>query len=419
MDTPSASTQRKMAARPKAQQRRSLGRWIRRGFAAIFVVGIAALIVVAMLPKPVPVDLARASTGPLVVTVDDDGVARVKDRYVVSAPLSGSMARIELDPGDHVKQGDVLARIVPVTPALLDERSKTSAEARVSAALAAQQQAVSALERARAHYEFTKKDAERQSALFARGAVSSELHDQAVLAERTASADARSARFGVQVADYEVKMARAALGRLSKRDAGKQDQMTVPSPVSGRVLKVLHQSEGVVSAGTPLVEVGDPRALEIVVDVLTSDAVGIRPGARARIVEWGGAPLQARVRRLEPSAFTEVSALGVEEQRVNVVLDLDSPPAAWAALGDGYRVKAEIVVHDKPKALTVPASAVFRHDAGWAVFRAENGVARLSAVEIGLRTPHRAEVARGLSAGTRVVLHPSDRVHDGVRISPR
>jgi HlyD family secretion protein len=217
-----------------------------------------------------------------------------------------------------------------------------------------------------------------------------------------------------------VQMARAALGRLSKgRGAGREEQMTVPSPISGRVLKVLHKSEGVIAAGTPLVEVGDPGALEIAVDVLTSDAVGIRPAARASIEEWGGPPLSARVRRVEPSAFTRISALGVEEQRVDVVLDLDSPRQAWSALGDGYRVRASIVVRDKASALTVPASAVFRHDSGWAVFRADSGVARLVPVEIGLRTPHRVEITAGLEEGAGVVLHPSDRVKDGVKVARR
>jgi HlyD family secretion protein len=401
-------------------RRRSLERWIKRAFGVLVLVGLAALIVVALLPKPVAVDVAPATQGPMRVTVDEDGTTRVKDRYVVSAPLRGSLQRLELRPGDAVKLGGTLARMVPMAPALLDERTRGSAEARVAGALAAQRQARALADRARAHQDFVKKDTERQRTLFDKGVTTREALDQAELSERTASADVDSAKFGTQVADYEVQMARAALGRLSKQaKPGGEEQMLVTSPVDGRVLKVLHQSEGAVQAGTPLVEVGDPKALEIVVDVLTSDAVNVRSGAEASIVEWGGAPLQAWVRTVEPSAFTRISALGVEEQRVNVLLDPSGPAAAWAPLGDGYRVKAQIVTNQKSGALQVPSSAVFRHDAGWAVFRAVDAVARLTPVELGLRTQRDVEVVGGLGAGERVVLHPSDRIRDGVKLQIR
>lgn len=415
--TPAPAPVANAFSKPK---RRSLERWIKRAFAILTLVGLAALIVIALLPKPVAVDVAPVAKGPMRVTVDEDGTTRVKDRYVVSAPLSGALQRLELRPGDAVKQGATLARMVPMAPALLDERSRDSAQARVSGALAAQRQARALSDRARAHQEFVKKDVERQRTLFDKGVTTREALDQAELSDRTAAADVDSAKFGMQVADYEVQVARAALGRLSKQaKPGGEEQMMVTSPVDGRVLKVLHQSEGAVQAGTPLVEVGDPKALEIVVDVLTSDAVSVRSGSEASVVEWGGAPLQAWVRTVEPSAFTRVSALGVEEQRVNVVLDPSGPDQAWAPLGDGYRVKAQIVTHQKTDALQVPASAVFRHDEGWAVFRALNGVARLAPVELGLRTQRNVEVVSGLAEGDRVVLHPSDRIRDGVKIEIR
>jgi len=397
-----------------------LERFIKRAFLVLLAAGILGLIVVAMLPKPVAVDVATVVSEPMRVTVDEDGATRVKDRYIVSAPLSGSLARIELDPGDAVKQGDVLARVVPLTPALLDERTRVTAQARVSATLAAQRQARALLERAKAHKAFVAKDTQRNRSLFQAGSLPRESLDQAELAERTALADSESAKFGVQVADYEVQMAKAALGRLSKRRGSEpEEQMLVPSPVGGRVLKLLQKSEGAVQVGTPLIEVGDPKALEIVVDVLTSDAVNVRPGAKANIVEWGGQPLAARVRTIEPSAFTRLSALGVEEQRVNVVLDLEDPPEKWSSLGDGYRVKAQIVTHEKSGALQVPASAVFRHDSGWAVFKLEGRVARVAPVEIGLRTARNVEIARGIAEGERVVLHPSDRIRDGVKLELR
>lgn len=400
--------------------RRSLERWIKRAFLLALALGLGALLVVAMLPKPALVDVAVAERSLIRVTVDEDGMTRVKDRYVVSAPLTGSLGRIEHDPGDSVKQGDVLARIVPLQPALLDERTKTSAQARVAAALAAQRQARSHVERAVANREFVAKEVERQRTLADKGVTPRESVDQAELSERTAKADLESARFGAKVADYEVEVARAALGRLGKKQPpGAEEQLLVSSPVAGRVLKVLHKNEGVVQAGTPLVELGDPAALEIVVDVLTSDAVNVRPGAEAALTEWGGAPLAASVRTIEPSAFTRLSALGVEEQRVNVVLDPKGPTEPWAKLGDGYRVKAQIVTHQKLDALQIPASAVFRRDSGWAVFRVEGGLARLSPVQIGLSTQRRVEITEGLEPGARVVLHPSDRIHDGVKVKVR
>lgn len=419
--TPSSTPTDAPTTKPVPKKaRRSLERWIKRAFLVALALGLAALIAVAMLPKPALVDVAVAEKGVLRVTVDEDGMTRVKDRYVVSAPLTGSLGRIEHDPGDSVKQGEILARIVPLAPALLDERTKTSAEARVAATLAAQRQARAHVERATANKEFVAKEIERQRTLADKGVVPRETVDQAELSRRTAAADLDSARFGAKVADYEVEVARAALGRLGKRaKPGAEEQLLVSSPVAGRVLKVLHKNEGVVQAGTPLVEVGDPAALEIVVDVLTSDAVNVRPGSEAALLEWGGAPLSARVRIIEPSAFTRLSALGVEEQRVNVVLDPNGPPEPWLALGDGYRVKAEIVTHHEPDALQVPASAVFRRDSGWAVFRVDGEVARLVTVQIGLRTQRRVEITEGLAPGARVVLHPSDRIHDGVKVKVR
>ncbi|HEX8951648.1 MAG TPA: HlyD family efflux transporter periplasmic adaptor subunit, partial [Polyangia bacterium] len=213
----------------------------------------------------------------------------------------------------------------------------------------------------------------------------------------------------------EVEMAQAAVARMPGQKSG-GSQLDVPSPISGRVLKVLHKSEGVVQPGTQLVEVGDPAALEIAVDVLTSDAARIHPGAPATLDRWGGATLTGTVRRIEPSAFTRLSALGVEEQRVNLLVDLTSPPAAWAALGDGYRVEAHVEVWSAPDVLQVPTSALFRQDGGWALFRVDGGVAHLVPVEIGQRTAQRAEIVRGVAAGQRIVVYPSDRLRDGSKV---
>jgi HlyD family secretion protein len=393
-------------------------RWIKRGLLAAFALGGIALIVVALLPKPVPVDVVTVERGSMTVTVDEDGQARVKDRYVVSAPLSGRVARIELEAGDEVEQGDVLARIAPLDAPLLDERSRGTAEARVAASEAAKRQTAAQIQRAEAALAFAKGEAARYRELIANRAVTQQALEQALLNERTAAAELDSTRFAQRVADYELQMARAALGHLGRK-AGDSDQLLVPAPVTGRVLEVLNKSEGVVQPGTPLLELGDPNALELVVDVLTSDAVKIRPNARVTIDRWGGPAVEGRVRLVEPSAFTRLSALGVEEQRVNVVIDLVAPRESYRALGDGYRIEAHIVVWQSDDALRVPASAVFRHDDGWAVYRVDGTIARLSPVALGERNAREVQIVEGLEAGARVVLHPSDRVRDGVEVVAR
>ncbi|NUP12389.1 MAG: efflux RND transporter periplasmic adaptor subunit [Polyangiaceae bacterium] len=397
---------------------RTISRWLKRALLVALAVGGIAAIAKSLMPKPVPVDVATVANGPLTVTVDEDGKARVKDRYVVSAPLSGRLARIELDPGDEVKQGAILARIAPLAPPLLDARTKSTAEARVAASTAAKRQTAAQTDRATAALEFAKTESVRTRKLVETGAMTGQQLDQAMLAERTATADAESARFAQRVADYELQMAVATLGHLDKRkDDG--EQLDVPSPVDGRILNVLNRSEGAVQPGTALVEVGDPRALEIVIDVLTSDAVKIKPGALVTIDRWGGEPIEGRVRLVEPSAFTRLSALGVEEQRVNAVIDLAAPVEQWGTLGDGYRVEAHIRVWHDDAALKVPASAVFRHQDGWALYRVDGKIARLQPVTIGERTARDVQILQGMDAGMQVVLHPSDRVRDGVEIVAR
>jgi HlyD family secretion protein len=393
-------------------------RWAKR----LILIGLAAALIAAIvrawLPKPVPVETALVERGPLRVTVDEAGQAKIKDRYVVSAPLSGSIARIELEPGDEVERGQTLARILPVLSPLLDDRSKRSAQAQLAAALAAQKQSSAQIERARASLEFVEVDATRSKQLFEKGTIPRHDHEQALLRQRTSRAELDSARFGSRVADHEVEMARAALRRLST-SAAQGEQLDVPAPVGGRVLRVLQKSEGVVQAGQALVELGDPAALEIVVDVLTSDAVRTRPGASVIVERWGGAPLEGRVQRVEPSAFTRVSALGVEEQRVNVRIDLIEPRAKWRALGDGYRVEAQIVVWESDSVIAVPASAVFRHEGDWALYVVDGQRARLTRVTLGEGTPRQVQVLAGVEPGQQVVIHPSDRVREGVEVAPR
>jgi HlyD family secretion protein len=319
-----------------------------------------------------------------------------------------------------VKQGDVLARIVPLAAPLLDARSRKTAEAQVKASAAALRQANAAIERARVALTFARTQANRERELVKHGGTTQAAVERAELEQRSREADVTSAEFAARVASYEHQMAEAALGRHDARPgAALDDQMVLPSPIGGRVLKVFQESEGVVQAGAPLVELGDPEALEVVVDVLTSDAVQIAPGAAVTLERWGGAPLRASVRLVEPSAFTKLSSLGVEEQRVNAVIDLRDPYAQWSALGDGYRVEARIVAWRADEVLRVPSSAVFRHGEGWAVYVVEQGAARLTPVVLGRRSTLEAQVESGLAEGTPVVVHPGDRVRDGVRLAER
>lgn len=389
-------------------------KWVKRGVLVAIAAAAAVAAVLAWLPDPVPVDLVTAVRADLEVTVEEDGLTRVRERYVVSAPLAGNLLRVELDPGDSLAAGAAVARVVPLDPALIDRRSRAETEARLNAAVARQRQANAGADRARAARDAAIHEAERARGLVRSGAASTMDLDRAELAERLAHADASAANLERVVAAAEVASVRAALGRMARGD---REELLVTAPVAGRVLRLLRESEGPVAAGAPLIEVGDPRAMEAVIDVLSSDAARIRPGAPVAIEQWGGpVALTGRVRLVEPSAFTRISALGVEEQRVNVLVALDAPPPE---LGDGYRVEARIRVARVERALVVPAGAVFRDRQRWAVYAARDGRAVLLPIEIGERGGDLVEVTAGLSEGARVVLHPGDAVRDGVALAPR
>lgn len=404
-------------AQPAAKSRRKKNPWPKRVIVTALLLAAVAGVAFTMKPKPLDVEVAAARRGLLLVTVNEDGVARVTDRFVVSAPLSGNVARIELHAGDSVKQGDVVARILPLRAPLLDARSRSELEARVNASIAALAQSKAQIDRARVARDYAVEESENARKLEKTGTLSRQALDRALVDERSRAAELASSEFAARVAENELTMARAALGRMSASDAG--DQFEVTSPVSGRVLRVVQVSEGVVQAGTNLLEIGDPSALEIAVDVLTSDAVHVVPGAPVTIDEWGGAPLAATVRMIEPSAFTRLSALGVEEQRVNAVMDVVTPYESWKALGDGYRVAARIEVYRNEDSVMIPWSALFRRGQSWAVFTFEAGVARLRPLRIGRRNELDAEVLEGLDAGARVILHPSDKISDGALVATR
>ncbi len=384
--------------------------------------GVVAAIVYALAPRPLPVEVATAMVGSLEATVDEEGRTRIRERYVVSSPLIGRLRRIELDPGDPVAANEtVLAVIEPTDPDLLDARALAEAEARVRAEEAAVRKAGAAVERARAAFELAEQELARFIDASERDAANIRELDQTRTERRQAAEDLRSAEFGREIAEYELEAARSALlYARGETEGSDRARMSIVSPIDGVVLRVLRESMSIVEPGAALIEVGDPRDLEIVVDVLSTDAVRIRPGQRVVIEHWGGpAPLEAVVRRVEPSAFTKVSALGVEEQRVNVIADFITPADERTTLGDGFRVEARIVVWAADEVLQIPGSAAFRFGDGWAVFVLADGDARRRAVEIGQRGAGVVEVRSGLEPGDRVVRHPTDELVDGASVAER
>lgn len=400
--------------RHKHAARRIAMRWTKRIVLALVGLSAIGAIVYAMLPKPIVVDLGTVRRGGLAVEVAEDGRTRVRDRFVVLAPISGNLIRIVLDPGTSVAAGATLARIEPPDPAMLDPRSRTEATGRLASALARQRGADTAVARAKAARDGAVRDADRTRGLAARGVVTMFEREHAELAEQLAIQDLAAAELERQGAAADVSVARAVLG---SGDRAHLASFAVPAPTSGQVLRVVRDSAGPVVVGAPLVELGDPRAIEVVVDVLSTDAARIAPGMPVSLEAWGGdQPVRGHVRLVEPSAFTKVSALGVEEQRVNVIVAIDDAPAV---LGDGFRVEARITIWQGADVLAVASSALFRDHGGWAVYVEDRGRARLKQVSIGHRGRLDIEITDGLAAGTAVVLHPGDQIKDGVRISAR
>ncbi len=383
---------------------------------ALAVLGLAALVAWALQPQPVAVETAAVTRGAFELTVAEDGKTRVRDRYVIAAPLAGRVARIRLEPGDTVRLGQVVAQLTPTAPAFLDARSAREVQERVGAAQAQLARARAETLKVLAQRDQARADLERQAKLAAGGFVSPTAREQAALALRTAERSVEAARFAEEAAGHDLAQARAALARYKSGDPTAKWEVT--SPVNGSVLKVVQKSESPVALGAPLLEVADARSLEAVVDVLSQDAVAIRPGMAARVeLGQGVAPLRALVRLVEPAAFTKVSALGVEEQRVNVVLDFPGPLDSVWTIGDGFRVEAQIVTLRIEDAVKAPVGALFRDGAGWAVFVAEGEHAARRAVTVAHRNGLEAMVEAGLKPGERVIVYPSDALRDGALIA--
>jgi HlyD family secretion protein len=374
------------------------------------------LLLVALWPEAHDVDVAPVERGTLQVTVDDEGETRVRDRFVISAPVAGRLLRIELEPGDPVRRGDAVASLSPAPPALLDARTRAQAQAAVEAAEAALGRALAERDRVRAVRDRARSELERTRALAPSGIVSAEVVEMRETEARAAEEALRAAAYAAASAEGELERARAVLLQTSGSGSG---AIVLHSPVDGVVLKRLRESEAVVPPGEPILELGNRSDLEIVSDLLSVDAVKVKAGQGVLIEQWGGeGALRGRVRRVEPSGFLKISALGVEEQRVNVIIDFEDPSQAQA-LGDGYRVEVRVVVWEGPDVVKAPASSLFRQGDKWAVFVADGGRARLRTVDVGQRNGLEAQILSGLQAGERVVVHPSDTIRDGGRVRPR
>lgn len=387
--------------------------------AAIVGLGLAA----ALVPRPVTVDLVTIEREPMMVTVDEEGETRVHDVFVLSAPVTGRVRRIEAHVGDPVIANEtVLARIEPGDPSFLDPRSEAQARAAEQAAESALAVAAAEVEQARAEFEFAVAEHRRARDLIIDGTISVRDVDSAERAYKTTRAALATAQAALQMRAFQLDQAKAQLisPAESQQRRSECDCLEVTAPVSGSVLRIVNPSERVVPAGAALVEIGDPADLEIVVDFLSADAVRIESGQQVIIERWGGDhALAGRVRRVEPFGFRKISALGIEEQRVNVIVDFTSRSEEWSRLGHGYQVEARVVLFEVDDALAVPLTAIFRHDVEWAVFVNQDDRASLRTIEIGRRNGVVAEIVHGLEPGEEVVLHPSNRVIDGVRIATR
>ncbi len=395
------------------QRRRKGWRWI-AGFVLI------ALIVAGMWPAALPVETAAVTRGDLIDTVNEEGVTQVRHRYVVSSPVAGQLRRIDLKPGAPVIAGEtVLAVLEPAGGDILDRRSRAQAKARVRAAESQVAQAEAQRARAAASLNLAKSKATRQRSLAKQELVSQQVLDVVLNQEATAAQEDRASIFGSQVARFELEQAQAVLDRGDASSDQADAVMAIKSPISGRVLRVMQESSRVVMGGIPILEVGDSTDLEVRIEVLSRDGVAIEPGARVWLEQWGGNfDLEARVRWVEPAAFTKVSALGVQEQRVNVLADLTTPPDQRANLGDGYRVEARIEKARRDNVIQIPAGALFQDGQTWSTFALNGTTVEKRTVQPGLSNGLQTEILAGLELEETVVLYPGDRVEDGSRVAP-
>jgi HlyD family secretion protein len=388
----------------RSNANRHTRRWLPYAGAVVLV----ALIIAGLWPQATPVETAHATSGSLRATVNEEGKTRIKHRYTVSTPVTGQLRRIPLKVGDEVRAGQtVLAIVDPLPPALLDARTRALAEAR-------RQAAVANVEKARAARIFAASELRRLDRLYAQQSVSIQDLESARWRDAAAAKDLDSAQSALR--QVEAELAEFVANTDDPNPSGRQPT-EIKAPTNGRVLRVFEESARVIAAGTPLLELGDPTDLEVVVEALSRDGAALAPGTKMELEQWGGStPLAAVVRLVEPAGFTKVSALGVEEQRVNVIADLLTPPEERLNLGDNFRVEARIVVWETNQTLKVPSGALFRYSQQWLAFVVTDGRARLRQVKIGCSSPTETQILEGLREGEEVILYPGERVRDGQRV---
>lgn len=416
MSTPPPQTTR--AAAPATRARRKSGSW-RKLLPWAIGLGVTAFVVMGFLPKPVPVDVATVTTVPLTVSVLEEGKTRIRHRYVISPPIAGMLNRVDLRAGASIQKGvTILATIQPPPAAFLDPRARAEAEAKLKGAEAAKSQSEATLERSRAALDLAQKDKTRADELKAKQVITQQEWDTAENKVVMLGRELRAAEFGLQVAEFERAQAEATLRQ--NENPSNTEPLKVIAPVSGYVLNVFEENERPVTPGLPVMEIGDTTDLEAEIELLSSDAVAVRPGAPVSIEQWGGEhPLKGRVLLVEPGGYTKISALGVEEQRVKVRVEFVDPIPPDHPLGDRYRVEARIETWHGDNVLQIPSGALFRRGGDWMAFTAAGGHARAVKVEIAHNNGIAAQVLSGLKAGDRVILHPPDVVADGVAVKAR
>lgn len=395
------------------------GRW-RKWLGWVLGILLVMWVLYGLRPQPVEVEVVKVGRGSLTVYVSEEGKTRIRDRFVVSAPVAGRMKRVPFKAGDEVVAGEtVLVRIEPALAPLLDVRSRAQAEARVAMAEASLKRAGEAEKIAQTNAQFAEANWQRIKVIADSGSVSEADRDQAENAAMVARREVQSAEFALQVSRFEVEQARAGLLQFEAAQQEGLVEMEIKAPISGSVLKVMQESEAVVAPGMEIMEVGDARDLEVEAEILSRDAVAIRPGAEVMIEQWGGEPVKGKVRRVEPAAFTKISALGVEEQRVIVLADFVQPPEEVERLGDRYRVEVRVAVWQREEVTLIPAGAVFREGNLWRAYVFEGGKAKVVTVEAGRSDGRMTELLGGLEVGAEVLLHPPDTVEDGVAVRRR
>jgi HlyD family secretion protein len=391
-----------------------------RVIAGLIVLALAAGAVISFWPKPIEVEIVTATVGPFTATVDETGTTRIRNRYVVSAPLAGRLGRVALSVGDHLNAGQTIAEIVPAPAPLLDPRSNREAQEQVGAAEAAKQAAAAAMATAQATASQATADWERTRELVTKGFGSQQQLEHADLAKQAAESELRAAEFRDHAAGHDLDQARAAVVMYQQTPDAQTQPWKLVAPTDGVVLGIAQQDETIVQPGTPILEIGDPTDLQIVADVLTADAAQIAAGDRVTVDGWGGANvLTGTVRLVEPKAFRKVSPLGIEEQRVNVIIDLLSPAADRLRLGDGFQAAVHIAVFSADKVATIPAGALFRVGKTWGVYEVDSGRAQLRQVELLRKSGNLAAIASGIAGGDRVIVFPDQAVRPGVRVAAR